>query len=88
MVNVIVWMDASRRLRVVVFPRKHHRPARYYAEEKDRCLVSPGAVDMAGLFILPRKEDFDRLDTEGIKDIYDQCGLTADDLRNYRPAPL
>ncbi len=88
MVNVIVWMDASRRLRVVVFPLKHHRPACYYAEEKDRCLVSPGAVDMAGLFILPRKEDFDRLDTEGIKDIYDQCGLTADELRNYRPAPL
>ncbi len=88
MVNVIVWMDASRRLRVVVFPRKRHRPACYYAEEKDRCLVSPGAVDMAGLFILPRKEDFDRLDTEGIKDIYDQCGLTADELRNYRPAPL
>ena len=29
-----------------------------------------------------------RLDTEGIKDIYDQCGLTADELRNYRPAPL
>ena len=88
MVNVIVWMDASRRLRIVVFPRKRHRPACYYAEEKDRCLVSPGAVDMAGLFILPRKEDFDRLDTEGIKDIYDQCGLTADELRNYRPAPL
>ena len=69
-------------------PRKRTPPACYYAEEKDRCLVSPGAVDMAGLFILPRKEDFDSLDTEGIKNIYAQCGLTADEFRNYRPAPL
>lgn len=85
MVNVIVWMDDSRKLRIVVFPRKRHRPACFYEDGDGKCLVSPGAVDMAGLLVLPRKEDFDRLDAREIKSIYDQCGLTAQELMDYNP---
>lgn len=84
MVNVLVWMDGARRLRIVVIPRKRHRPDCYFAEDEEkRCLVSPGAVDMAGLLILPRKEDFDKLDSNWIRRIYDQCGLTAKELKRF-----
>ena len=45
----------------IVFVRKKHRPNCYSEEGKAQCLVSPGAIDMGGLLITPRKEDFDKL---------------------------
>ena len=46
---------------MVLFPRKKHRPDCYYAEGKSQFLISPGALDMGGLIITPREEDFERL---------------------------
>lgn len=45
----------------IVFVRKKHRPDCYTAEGKEKCLVSPGAIDMGGLLITPRAEDFEKL---------------------------
>ena len=44
-----------------VVPRASHRPACYSAEGSGQRLVSPGALDMAGLVITPRKEDFEAI---------------------------
>lgn len=60
MMNVLSWMSGNTQL-TVVFPRAKHRPDCYYAEGEEKMLVSPGAIDMAGLIITPRKEDFDSL---------------------------
>lgn len=49
----------------VIIPRKKHRPDCYFAEnEEDKLMVSPGALDMAGLLITPRQEDFEKLTAE------------------------
>lgn len=85
MVNVLVWMDSERKLRIVVFPRKRHRPEMYFAKDERQRIVSPGAVDMAGLLILPRQEDFERLTAEEVMSIYDECGLIAEELNDYLP---
>lgn len=45
----------------VIFPRAKHRPDCYYGKNDDKILVSPGALDMAGLVITPRNGDFDKL---------------------------
>ncbi len=60
MMNIIAWQSAGVHLHVV-FPRRKHRPACYTAEEEARFIVSPGAVDMGGLLITPREEDYRRL---------------------------
>lgn len=65
-VNLLSWRQeggpsASDYIVTVVFVRKKHRPDCYYAEDKHQCLVSPGAIDMGGLIITPRKEDFEKL---------------------------
>jgi hypothetical protein len=57
---------------LLIFPRKTHRPSYFFAEGKDYKMISPGAVDMAGIFILPRKEDFDSVDKEIILDVFRQ----------------
>jgi len=35
-------------------------------------VVSPGAVDVAGLIILPRQEDFEKINREMILQIYQE----------------
>lgn len=61
MLNVLAWRQEEHVV-TILLPREKHRPACYTAPcEADRMLISPGALDMAGLVITPRKEDFDRL---------------------------
>lgn len=61
MLNVLAWREEDGVV-TILLPREKHRPACYTAScEADRMLISPGALDMAGLVITPRKEDFDRL---------------------------
>ena len=55
-----------------IIPRGKHRPDCYYAEGADKIMVSPGAVDMFGLVITPRKEDFESLTERQVLDIYHQ----------------
>ena len=55
-----------------IIPRGKHRPDCYYAQGGDKIMVSPGAVDMFGLIITPRKEDFDSLTESQVLDIYRQ----------------
>lgn len=56
--NVISYNSPSEGYVTIVVPRSKHRPAAYSAPEGERRLVSPGALDMAGLVITPREEDF------------------------------
>lgn len=72
LVNTFVWIGSDGVLRSLIFGRKAHRPTQYYAEGEERLLVSPGALDMAGVMILPREEDFQNITAEQVADIYQQ----------------
>ncbi len=61
-----------------LFPRKAHRPSHFYAEGEKQILISPGSVDFGGVFILPRREDFDKISKENIVDILDQVCVDQD----------
>lgn len=79
MMNVISWREENDFL-TVVFPRKKHRPDCYYKESDEQLLVSPGAIDMAGLLITPREEDFRKLDAEKAVAILQECSLDISQL--------
>lgn len=64
----------------VVIPRHKHRPDCYYAEGEERLCISPGAIDMAGLLITPRKEDFKQLTSGKAHAILEEVGLQKEDL--------
>ncbi len=55
-----------------VIPRKQHRPKQYFLAGDDKLLISPASVDMAGLLITPREEDFNKISKEDITNIYKQ----------------
>ena len=74
MMNIVAWRQHDEYL-LVVFPRQKHRPDCYYAEGERKMLVSPGALDMAGLIILPRREDYERLTAERADEILREVSL-------------
>ncbi|MCL2329698.1 MAG: DUF4922 domain-containing protein, partial [Phycisphaerae bacterium] len=78
MVNVFAtYADAC--WTVWIYPRRAHRPS-CYGQSIDDFLISPGAVDMAGLLIVPRESDFDRLNEELVAQIFNEVLLTPADL--------
>ena len=80
--NVICWRQAGDESRsdeiiTLVFPRKKHRPDCYATE----LMVSPGALDMGGLFITPREEDFRKLTPEWAVEILKEVSMTEKELK-------
>ncbi len=65
--------------RLVVIPRKRHRPA-CYGTDNGCMLISPASVDVGGVFITPRPEDFERMDQAAIASILDEVCLTAEEI--------
>jgi len=59
---------------LVIFPRAKHRPHYFYSEGKDKLLVSPATLDFGGIMVLPREEDYMKINTEIIKRIYSEVG--------------
>jgi hypothetical protein len=63
-----------------LFPRAKHRPASFFAEGDERLIVSPGAIDMAGIIVTPRHEDFARLDGARVEAIFAEVSLGDDEV--------
>ena len=78
--NVVCWRQEDE-LVTLVFPRKKHRPDCYSAPEGERLLVSPGALDMCGLLITPRQEDFQRLSPERAAAILREVTMSPEELQ-------
>lgn len=70
LVNTYFWIGPDSLLRAVAVPRRRHRPACYDAAPDKRLIISPGAIDMAGLLVAPRAEDFERVDAASARAIY------------------
>ena len=77
MLNIVAWREGDTTISVV-FPRRKHRPDCYFAEGDSQVLVSPGALDMAGLIITPRQEDFERLTASKAAEILQECAIDAE----------
>ena len=74
MLNILTSHDAGK-WRIFIFPRKLHRPSQYFKEGEGRILLSPASVDLGGVLITPREEDYHKIDADIIKDIFKQVCL-------------
>lgn len=80
MFNALCWWNNTNRLwHLVVFPRSKHRPA-CFGKGEGRLLLSPGAVDMGGLWAVPERKDFDTLTHEMIQALYNELCMNRKDL--------
>jgi len=81
--NIVAWRDGCDYV-TVVFPRGKHRPSCYFASEDERMVISPGALDMAGLVISPREEDFNRMTADKLASILTEVSITEHDMENIK----
>lgn len=70
----------------LLFPRGAHRPACFFAEGPERRVVSPGVIDLAGIAVIVRAEDFEALDGPAIERIYGEVTLPDADARAWEDA--
>ncbi len=79
MMNILCYPTPAG-VRLVVIPRKRHRPSFYGTEGEGTMLLSPASVDMGGVFITPLEKDFKALDAETIVRILDELCLDTDEI--------
>lgn len=79
MMNIISWRKGEEFISVVI-PRDKHRPEAYFAEGDAQFVVSPGALDMSGLIITPREEDFRKLTEEKALSLLQECGVSEEKM--------
>ena len=79
MMNIISRFDGEEYF-VFVFPRSKHRPDYYFAEGERKIILSPASVDLGGVCITPREEDFEKITSEILMDIFAQISIGEEEF--------
>jgi ATP adenylyltransferase/5',5'''-P-1,P-4-tetraphosphate phosphorylase II len=66
---------SNHSLQLIIFPREKQRPSHFFRKGKERIIIGPASVEMGGVIILPRKEDFDKITEKEITEIYEEVTL-------------
>jgi hypothetical protein len=75
MFNLLVHFNAGRYL-AVFFPRRAHRPARYYDEGPGRLSISPAILEMAGILVTTDSDQFEHIDAATARAVYEEVSLS------------
>ncbi len=76
MLNILAIFEQGEWI-IHIFPRTLHRPAQYFESGKMQLILSPASVDMGGVLIIPREEDFIKISKEDIRDIFNQVCMDS-----------
>ena len=74
MINLLGTMQNGTR-KMFIFPRSKHRPQSFFKRGDDQRMISPAALDLAGVVVAPRHEDFERLTEDELAGIFDEVTL-------------
>lgn len=84
MMNV-VGSYQNEKWRIIIFIRKKHRPDVFFeVDEVKRLLLSPAAVDIGGVCILPRQGDFEKLTMEKLQDVFSEVFIDESVFRKLK----
>lgn len=79
MVNMLVWFDSGQYV-VHLFPRTIHRPNCFFQSGSEQVLISPASVDMDGFLVVPRLEDYEKIDEGWIRRIFGEVCFNDHDI--------
>ncbi|MFY9555370.1 MAG: DUF4922 domain-containing protein [Blastocatellia bacterium] len=77
LINIICTYD-PRLWTVYLFPRTRHRPACFFAEGEEHLAVSPGAIELAGVVVVPVREHFDKIDAGRVSAIFAEVSMNTE----------
>ena len=84
MINIICNYDEEFGWRAIIFLRSKHRPSHYYLKGENRIMLSPAAIDLGGVCIVPVEEDFDKIEKESLKSIFNDVVLSVNDFETLK----
>ncbi len=76
--NIISSYYEDTGFRIMIFLRDKHRPSCYSEEGENKLVISPGAVDMGGVCILPFRKDFDKITKTKLIEIFNEVSFSAE----------
>ncbi len=68
--------------RVIIFPREIQHPSHFFKTGDKQIIVGPAAVELAGVLILPREQDFKKITKTEIAEIYDEVTIGSENFKN------
>jgi hypothetical protein len=67
-----------------ILPRGKHRPACYDAVGDAKLTISPAAIDLAGVVVVPQPDHFARVTAEDLEKIFTEVGLSDEQMIDWR----
>lgn len=83
LLNLLGWFQQGK-WEIILFLRSKLRPDEYYSEEESRLMVSPASVEMGGLVVLPREDDFNRISEAQLESVFRQVSIQDDDFLIFK----
>ena len=82
MINMISSFDEKDGWQIYIFPRKAHRPKCFYEKGEKKLMISPAVIDFSGTLILPREKDFEKINKNDIRNIFNDV-VVGKELFDY-----
>lgn len=77
--NLLCYKSRTGELKLVIIPRRAHRPT-FFGDGDGQMLVSPASIDLAGIMVAPRREDFDAFTEESLRRIFSELCFTQEEV--------
>lgn len=81
MMNILCFFEYGE-WKVIIFPREKLRPSHFYETDEKQVVVSPAAVELGGVLVLPRQNDFLSISSHIVNEIYEQVSLSDADFKH------
>jgi hypothetical protein len=82
MLNILAYKEGNDFI-VHIIPRILHRPRQFFEAGSQQILLSPASVDLGGVIIVPREEDFIKINESDIRDVFNQVCLGEDKIADF-----
>ena len=78
LINLFTYCRDGEFRSIVVF-RRSHRSHHYFSDGPDHLTMSPGCADMAGVFIVPVEEEYDKITAELLGEMVHEVSVPKDE---------
>ncbi len=75
--NLFSWWEDSEFRSIVVF-RRSHRSHHYFSDGPDHLTMSPGCADMAGVFIVPVPDEYEKISSQLLSEMVEEVSVAKD----------
>lgn len=80
LINLFTYYHKGEFRSIVVF-RRSHRSHHYFSDGPDHLTMSPGCADMAGVFIVPVEDEFEKIDHNLLSEMVAEVSIPAEEER-------